>query len=55
MVINIIIGVSFDGMFEGFVKGINVGEILIEKVFLMNLDEYVVKCDVFFIVYIYMY
>ncbi len=54
-VINTTTGTSFDGMFEGLVKGINAGEIPIEKVFLMNLDEYVAKRDASFTVYTYMH
>lgn len=54
-VINTTTGASFDGMFEGLVKGINAGEIPIEKVFLMNLDEYVAKRDASFTVYTYMH
>lgn len=54
-VINTTTGASYDGMFENLVKGINNEEVDIEKVFMMNLDEFIAPRESSFSVYSYMH
>ncbi|MBC2321707.1 glucosamine-6-phosphate deaminase [Listeria booriae] len=54
-VINTTTGASYDGMFEKLVEGINNDEIDIEKVFMMNLDEFIAPREQSFTVYNYMH
>ncbi|EUJ43388.1 MULTISPECIES: glucosamine-6-phosphate deaminase [Listeria] len=54
-VINTTTGASYDGMFEKLVEGINNDEVDIEKVFMMNLDEFIAPREQSFTVYNYMH
>lgn len=54
-VINTTTGASYDGMFEKLVEGINNDDIDIEKVFMMNLDEFIAPREQSFTVHNYMH